>query len=436
MTQSQTPLAHHTDRLSGRSIYILAIMGSAYFLSIADRSIIGILLPQVREEFQLSDTEIGLLVGMAYGLIYSVLSIPMGALGDRFSRRNVLLGAVVFFSAATVLSGTVVQFWQLLLARVGIGAGLAGVQPSINSILADVVPKKKRATAMAIGTACGRMGGVAAVLVGGYVAAEYGWRTAFVVAGIPGFFLALILFLTVKEPARGAIDNRIDKGKAPPLWTTLRFLFACPSYRNILIGSVFILLTTTTLNSFTPMMLMRGHDHITLKDTAVIVTGFGILSVLATWLVGVAADKLARRDMRWMLYAPALLQIIILPFFPMFLLSGDLTMAIIGGAIVNMFGGAALAGPLFAVIQNVAPLRVRSMAMGTYSFIAGIVGAALGPQLIGIVGDFLVPAVGKQLSFSWAFLVLAIPTLIIGAFFFWRSAQTLDADIARAEASD
>ena len=187
----------------GRSrTYVLVILTLVYVVNYLDRQVLGILLPQIQTEFLLTDTQLGLLSGTAFAVVYAILGIPLAILADRISRRNIIAASLGVFSLMTVLSGYVTHYWQLLLARLFTGVGEAGTAPSINSIISDLYPPEKRASALAFYAAGLNVGLLIGYFGGGYIAEHYGWRNAFLAAGLPGLVLVVLLLLTVRDPAR------------------------------------------------------------------------------------------------------------------------------------------------------------------------------------------------------------------------------------------
>lgn len=186
--------------------YVLAILIFVYMLNFVDRQIIGILAAPLKEEFQLSDSQFGLLGGIAFASVYSTLAIPLAWLADRSSRVWIMTGALTVWSGFTALCGIAGSFGQLFLFRMGVGVGEAGGVAPAYSLIADYFPPNQRARAMAafaFGIPLGTAGGT---LIGGLLAAQYGWRTAFVAVGILGVLVAPLLRLTVRDPKRGGTD--------------------------------------------------------------------------------------------------------------------------------------------------------------------------------------------------------------------------------------
>ena len=190
----------------GYRYYVLGILILIYMLNFLDRQIIGILAAPLKAEFGLSDSQFGLLGGLAFALLYSTLAIPIAWLADRVSRVWIMTAALTIWSGFTALCGVAGSFGQLFLCRMGVGIGEAGGVAPAYSLIADYFPKSQRARALAAYAFGIPLGMAAGTLVGGLLAATYGWRTAFIVVGVLGVLVAPILRLTVKDPKRGGLD--------------------------------------------------------------------------------------------------------------------------------------------------------------------------------------------------------------------------------------
>src|SRR5690606_11370867 len=192
---------------SGYRYYVLAVLVFVYTLNFLDRQIIGILAAPLKAEFNLTDTQFGLLGGIAFASVYSTLAIPLAWLADRFSRVWIMTGALAVWSGFTALCGMAGSFGQLFLCRMGVGVGEAGGVAPAYSLIADYFPPQQRGRALAAFAFGIPLGTAAGTLVGGLLAAQYGWRTVFIVVGLIGLLLAPLLRLTIRDPRRGGTDT-------------------------------------------------------------------------------------------------------------------------------------------------------------------------------------------------------------------------------------
>ena len=217
--------------------YALVLLVVVYVFNFIDRSILGILVQPIKEDLQVSDTAMGFLGGIAFAIFYTVMGIPIARLADNGSRINVLTVSLVLWSGATALCGMAQNFFHLLAARIGVAVGEAGGSPPSHSMISDMFPPERRATALAIyalgipiGTMLGNLGG-------GWINEAFDWRTAFVVVGLPGVALAFVLRLTLREPPRGAAEGvQMAAGEAPPVKEVFQYLWARRSFRFLTLG--------------------------------------------------------------------------------------------------------------------------------------------------------------------------------------------------------
>jgi MFS family permease len=417
------------DFSSGYRTYVLVILTLVYVVNYLDRQILGILVPQIKVEFHLTNTEIGILTGPAFAVVYATLGMPLAIFADRFNRRNVVAASLTAFSVMTLVCGFAAQFWQLIVARFGTGIGEAGTSPSINSILSDLYPPKKRASALAFYSAGLNIGLLIGFFGGGWIAEHYGWRHAFLAAGLPGLVLVLVLLATVKEPTRGSAERLKDSGDAPSFWSIVRFLWSQPSFRWIALGSSMSAFGGYEGLAFNPLFLNVSH-HFTPSETGLalaLLSGAG--GAAGTYLAGLFADRLSTRDIRYALNVPIIAAFITMPFVPLFYLAPTTTWTLIGAVGPTTLSSAYL-GTVYATTQTLVPLRMRAQAAAILLFVLNIIGLSLGPLTVGTVSDLLQPALGED-SLRYAMLTMLF-SLAASAACYWFARRTLAADIVRA----
>jgi len=411
--------------------YILVILTLVYVVNYLDRNIVGILSVPIKTEFHLTNLELGLLNGPAFAFIYATLGIPIAVLADRVNRRNIIAASLAMFSVMTVLCGYAVNFWQLLLARFGTGIGEAGTGPSINAIIADLYPPQKRASALAFYTAGLNIGLLFAFFGGGWIAQHYGWRHAFLAAGVPGLVLVLLLLFTVKEPPRGYVERLADSGKTPSLWSVARYLWSQRSFRWFSVGTAMSSFGGYAGLAFIPLFLSTSH-HMTLPEIGLTLSVLvGIFGAVGTYLGGFFADRYGKRDVRWNMYVPIIAAFITVPFAPVFYLSSSTPLALVA-FVVPALTGAAYVGPAYAMAQALVPLRMRARSAAILLFILNFIGYAPAAPIVGEVSDLLQPLLGPD-ALRYA-LLISIVTGLTGAFCYWRAARTLRQDIDRVTA--
>src|SRR6266403_1786575 len=362
----QADVAAYRDRW-----YVLGILTIVYALNIADRFSISTLIEPIRQELHLSDSGVAFLTGVALALFYVTIGIPIATLADRANRRRILAIALLLWSAMTALCGLAQNYWQLLLARFGVGIGEAGGTPPSTSMLADKFPPASRPmanTIYALGTC---LGAALGSLVAGAVAERDGWRAAFLVLGIPGLLVALLVWLTVREPRRGQLDSSDAGGQPVALLTTLRFIARQRSAVHLILGGSVATFWSWGLRWWTPAFLQRSH-HMTI----------GQAGQLLPWI-----------------FVPSVYFYI---------------------------------GPILGLLQNVIPANMRATACAILLFTANVANLILAPGIIGWLSDWFAASFGAgPESLRWALLLLA-PTGFWAAWHLWTSGATIREDEARA----
>ncbi|MGF1455766.1 MAG: spinster family MFS transporter [Alphaproteobacteria bacterium] len=426
-------------KIAGRHI-ALAILTLIYILNYMDRQILSVLLQPIKEEFGVSDGTLGLLSGVTFALFYATLGIPIALLADRVNRRNVIAISLTVFSLMTVLCGMATQFWHLLLARIGVGIGEAGTSPPSHSMIADLYPPEQRATALAVYATGVNIGLMLGFFGAGWLNELYGWRSAFLVAGVPGLVLAVIALIALKEPVRGAADLRAMPPAAPRpkqpavgAMTVLGTMWSKPSFRHLSFAGALFAFVGYGAVAWTPAFLIRTHGLTTGEVGTILSLMYGVLGLIGTIVGGGLADRLSKRDMRWQMGVPALAILASTPFGLGFFLSDDTTTALLFYTVPVLVGTVYL-GPTFGSTQALAPLRMRAAAAALLLFILNIIGLGLGPWILGVLSDALRPQFGQD-SLRYAMLIVSLVGLW-SALHYALAARTLAADIAQTRAAD
>jgi predicted MFS family arabinose efflux permease len=429
MATSDVSAEPERQPVSWRAWYALALMFVAYVFNFIDRSILAILSQPIKEDLHLSDTQLGFLGGIAFAIFYTFVGIPIARLADRTVRRNVLATSVAIWSAMTAVCGFVANFPQLLLARIGVAIGEAGGSPPCHSMISDLFPLSRRATALgiyALGIPAGSMLGT---LFGGWLNEAYDWRTAFMIVGIPGVLLALLIRATLPEPVRGATDNAPQQtGEAPPVLAVFRFLWQRRSFRYMALAASLHTFVGYGVGYWIPAFFIRSH-HLATALLGEWLFFLGFAGLAGTFLGGVIVDRLIVRDMRWYVWLPGIAVLIALPFSVFVYLYPDYRVALTVAAIPGLLGANYLA-PLFAMTQAMVGLRMRALAASIILFITNLIGMGLGPQLTGIASDLLnkYTLLGTD-SLRWALLAVLSANIFAGALYLY-SARFLRDDLA------
>lgn len=421
-----------SGRIIGSRGWVLGVLTSIYLVNFIDRQILAILLPQVKAEFDLSDTFLGLLVGPTFAFFYATMGLPLALLADRVNRRRLIAASLALFSAMTIACGLVVQFWQLAVARILTGVGEAGTGPASQTMITDLYPPERRARAQAIYATGANLGVLVAFAAGGAIAQAWGWRVAFIAAGVPGLVIAAVLLATVRDPRRGASDPVASQEDAPAFGTVMGQLWRSRAFRYTALGACSTCFTAYALGSFFPLFLSRSHGLSTGEIGIAMALIMGACGGLATYAAGHLADRFGRRDQRWYSWVPALAALAPLPLAPICFLAQDIGVAL-AAAIVPLSLTAAFIGPTIAIVQRLVPVRSRATAVATLILIDNIVGLGLGPQFVGLASDLWKPALGED-SLRYAMLA-ATAGSAVSVFGFVMAARHLRADIAAREAA-
>jgi len=426
------PLSSSTEVITHQyRRYALLLLLLVLTASHVDRQILGILLEPIKRELLLSDTQLGFLSGVAFAIFYATLGIPMAMWADRGNRRNIITLALSVWSGMTVLCGMAANFWQLALARIGVGIGEAGSNPPSHSIISDLYPLAERSKAMATFALGVNFGIILGFLLGGWINQWYGWRAAFWVAGAPGLVLALIVRLTLPEPARGYAEGLQGVSQeVPRLRAVVRHMFSTPALRHIIAGTTLSAFIGYGVVLWIPTFLARSHGMQSGEIGTVLALFFGVLGALGTYLGGFFADRLGKRDVRWQVWVVGVTILIAFPFTVLYYLAESKELALAGALLPSLLGGVYL-GPSFALNQSLVTIRMRSVASAIILFIVNIIGLGLGPLTVGILSDFFQPHYGDE-SLRYALTCLALVNLWTASHYF-LAARTLRTDLARVQ---
>ena len=414
--------------------YILVLLTLVYVTNYADRSILSTLTQPIKLEFNLSDSMMGAMGGITFALFYTTAGIPVAMLADRLNRTYILAGATAIWSAFTALCGLVTNAWQLFFARVGVGIGEAGGSPPAHSIISDLFASKSRATALAIYALGVPIGFAVGSFVGAPVAEAYGWRTAFLVLGIPGLFLALLVAFTVREPRRGLSDIQAGvavpaQTDAPSLKTVLTFMWSQRALVHVIAGATIVTIVGYAGVNWNAAFMMRSHGF-TLSEAGFYI---GLVAIIAstagTFLGGVLSDWLGRRDVRWNSWIVALIFLLGLPASFLAFTTDD-TNLVMWLLPVPVFVAGAYLGPTFAMVQNLVGVRMRALASAILLFIINLIGMGLGPWLTGLLSDMFAADHGKH-ALRHALFIMGFIN-IWGIAHYYLAGRHLSAGYARA----
>ncbi|WP_439134084.1 spinster family MFS transporter [Pseudomaricurvus sp.] len=413
--------------------YVLVILTLVYAFNFIDRQILVILQESIKADMGLSDTQLGLLTGFAFAIFYVSVGIPIARWADVGNRRNIVSLAITIWSGMTALSGATHNFYQLLLARIGVGIGEAGGSPPAHSMISDYYPPEKRGTALSFYSTGVYFGILMGFLLGGWINHTFGWRWAFFVVGVPGILVALLVRFTIKEPVRGQSDPdnikaQHEKSEKPNFKQTMATLWELRSFRFFSFAAGLAAFTSYGVGNFLPSFLMRSHDYDSLQAGTALALISGIGGMIGTYLGGYLADKFGAKDQRWYLWICAIPVFISFPLMLGTLFYPD-SGIILAFLFVSTMTGAFYLGPTIAITHSLLPPMMRAMGSAVLFFILNLIGLGLGPLCAGMLSDFLAPTLGTD-SLRYA-LAITASIGIISAAGFTIAAARLPSDLKR-----
>ena len=396
--------------------YVLSALLTVYIFNFIDRTIINILTEPIKASFGLEDWQMGLLGGPTFAILYTLMGVPIARFAERFHRVWIITVAVALWSLATALCGFATSFGMLLVIRIMVGIGEAGCTPPAQSLIADYYKPTSRATAVSIYALGVPFGGMLASIFGGTISEQVtgpnflafmnsiglagllpdidwsgveGWRLAFILVGVPGLVLALIVKLTVKEPPRGHTDpvGTSDLAKVS-FGDALKILLSKPTYWHVVIGATIASFVGYGVGQFTTSFFIRTHE-LSLQ-TASLLFGIilGVMAALGVFSSGFLADKMAKRHPTALSWLPALGMGISVPLYAIGYLADNLYLAVpplMLAALLHYF----YLGPLYAVAGGVVDSRTRATSVAIALLVVNLIGYGLGPLVIGVLSTFL-----------------------------------------------
>ncbi|WP_288986805.1 MFS transporter [uncultured Sphingopyxis sp.] len=422
-SQASTSVAAKTRTM----LWVLLIV---YILNFLDRQIVNILAEPIARDLKLSDSDIGLMTGLAFALFYTFLGLPIARYADRPSTNRVGLISVslAIWSGMTVLCGMAQNFVQLLLARIGVGVGEAGCTPAAHSLITDAVEPAKRSSAIAFYGLGIPIGSLLGLIVGGIVNDLWGWRIAFMVVGVPGLLLAFMVPMFIKEVrARGA-DTAATTGASGALsiGQALREVFSTRAFVYIAIAASFTAFLGYGKGVWALILFQRSHGLSAGETGLLLGVALGIAGILGTWLGGYFADRFGKTDRRHMLTTPTIGMAVAAPilFLGYAVTEWHVAIALL---FVPTVLNAAYYGPTFACVHGLVQPEARAMASAVMLFLQNLIGLGLGPLLFGMASEELKPTLGTE---SVRYVLYGAAWLgLIPAFFFWRASLRLGKEL-------
>ena len=436
------PPAHVAPFSAGYTQYAMFLLLGIYIVNFLDRAIINILAEPIKNELGLLDWQLGLMSGLAFAVFYTFLGIPIARLAERKNRPMILGASVLVWSGFTAASGAAQNFVHLVAARIGVGIGEAGCTPPAHSLIADYVPKEKRASALAFYSMGTPIGGLAGLVIGGLVADAYGWRAAFLVAGVPGILFAILAMTTLKEP-RKLLSKQLEAARiagSASFSVTMKYLATKRTFWLIAFAAAIKAFIGYGHAPFTASFFLRNHaeeinrlaDMFGLGPLGFLGLALGVLGgvsgAISSFLGGWLADKFGSKDLRGYMVSPAIASLVAVPIY---IIAINLPTATGAMALLAVNGllGSLWYGPVYATGQSVVPPHMRATAAAILLFIINLIGLGLGPLAVGALSDVF--AIGMNMGpnegVRWA-LIVSTCAGFFAFFLFWFARKTIRED--------
>lgn len=402
--------------------YVLVFLTLIYALNFIDRQLIVILQESIKADLNLSDTQLGLLTGFAFAMFYVLAGIPIARLADRSNRRNVIAYSVGLWSLMTAVSGYANNFVQLLMARIGVGVGEAGCSPPAHSMISDMYPQQKRATALSFYSIGINIGIMLGFLMGGVLNQYFGWRMAFVVVGLPGILIALMFRFLVAEPIRGATDQAASKQDNHSFLDVVSLIAKHRYLIHLAIAAGLSGLAGYALSNWTAPYFVRFHQVPTAQLGIWLAVGAGVFGSIGTFGWGFMADKLGARDYRWYMWIPALVILLPIPFLFAIVYASSTKLALVFSLFPGLFTTCYL-GTVLAVFHRTVKVNMRATASALLFLVLNIIGLGLGPVSVGVLSDYLSPTYGQE-SLKYAMIIVVPIACAWASLHFFLAAKT------------
>ena len=412
--------------------YVLLLLMIVYVFNFVDRQILVILQESIKAELGLSDKQLGLLSGFTFAVFYVVCGIPIARLADRYNRVNIVSASIAVWSAMTAISAFVGNFWQLLAARIGVGVGEAGASPPSHSIISDYFPHGERGRALSFYSMGIYIGILVGFLLGGWINQFFGWRMAFLVVGLPGILMAVVVKLTLREPLRGQLDSG-DHAKAPTtdFITDLKWIWALKSFRYAALAAGFNAFLGYGALNFMPSFAIRIYEvPVGLVGTWLALIA-GLAGAAGVYAGGHLSDNYCKRDDRWAYWVPGISTLVAgVLVLPTMLANNQYVMW--GFYALVTLSHSMFLGPTIAMAHALVGPRYRALSSSVLFFVLNIIGLGLGPLTVGAISDALAPSTGVN-SIRWAIMSTALAAFI-GAALYFKAALHLRGDLKKSAA--
>ena len=406
-------------------LWLLTLM---YVISFIDRQIIGILSPFIKNEMGLTDAQLGWLKGLAFALLYSIVGIPIAWLADRYSRKKIITVSLIAWSGFTALTGMAGSFMQMFLARIGVGIGEAGGSPPSHSIISDLYPKEKRASALGIYSLGIPIGIGFSYLLAGALVEKFGWRGTLYILGVAGILLAMILAIIIKEPKRGQMDGENINLKTVSIRESVTVLAKIPSWWAMCMGIAWVSFGGYAVSAWGVDYIMRFKpEYMPNPDNNKfewIMFWLGMIHLLGygagTYFGAVITEKLAHKNISFYGIMPGAVLIIGVPCLVAAFWVQNIYLHL-GLITVYLISAGFYLGPSFAAAQTLAPINMRAMSTALFFLVLNIIALGGGPTFVGMLSESLSYKYGDTHALRLAISSLVFPYILSVISFFWAA---------------
>ena len=410
--------------------YVLFILTLVYTLNYLDRGLITLLLPNIQADLKLTDTQLGFLTGIAFGLFYATLGIPLARWADRGDRGSITSLAIGLWGITVMGCLFVSNFKQLVAARIAAAVGEAGCMPPTYSLVGDYFPRPaERTRAISLYMLASPLSVLLSFVLGGWLAQRQGWRMTFFWMGVPALLVAAVVKLTVRDPRTQAGDGHLPAERLPRLDLVLGELWRRPALRHLTLAVILLLTVGAGLGPWYAAFLSRYHGLST--ETLGLSLGliFSIGGIVGITLGGYLSGGRFVPDEKAQMRVTALTVACLSPAFTLFLLFRSTAAALTALAVLwtlfNFF-----IGPTFTLLQRLVVPRTRATTLALVMMLANLIGMGVGPQIVGVLSDLLRTAVGFE-SLRYAMLALSLVALW-AAYHVWRVGRYVTVDLDAA----
>lgn len=425
-------------RVTWHTHYALFVLAVIYIFNYIDRLLMAILIEPVKAEFGISDTGIGLLSGVTFAVFYTLFGFPLGRLSDRIGPKPVIAVCCIVWSFMTMACGLATSFWLLVLARIGVAIGEAGgTAPSV-AMISQLYPAKNRSTALSILMLGSSFGAIFGLGLGGWIAQQYGWRSAFLIIGVPGILLGLLLSFTVRAP-KVPSQPQIKVEVIQDGWAkTMAKLMETPSFLWLVLTGASSAIAGYAIGTWSPSFLIRSHG-LSLQDAGFLVGVVGGTgATFGTLACGIISDRMARRDAGWQIGVPLLATLVSIPFGLAYFLWPTGILFHLGSTPVPTaflfyagfaFFGTWWATPCLGAVTHLFPAARLAQATSIFVMAMTLLGVGVGPLLIGVLSDLFAPVLGAE-ALRYA-LASSISMLVLSTVFLGMALPRYRAQILR-----